>query len=73
MDAIGVTCGPGLVGALLVGMTYGKSLALALGKPARAVNHIEGHVRAVFLEAYRAERLDPQCLPFAWLSPAATP
>src|ERR1700688_2191070 len=33
VDAIGVTCGPGLVGALLVGLTYGKALALSLGKP----------------------------------------
>jgi N6-L-threonylcarbamoyladenine synthase len=51
VDAIGVTQGPGLVGSLLVGLTYGKVLALALGKPLVAVNHIEGHVHAVFLEA----------------------
>lgn len=51
VDAIGVTQGPGLVGSLLVGLTYGKALALALGKPLVAVNHIEGHVHAVFLEA----------------------
>jgi len=53
LDAIGVTQGPGLVGSLLVGVTYGKALAEALGKPLIAVNHLEGHVRAVFLEAYR--------------------
>jgi N6-L-threonylcarbamoyladenine synthase len=53
LDAIGVTQGPGLVGALLVGITYGKTLAAALGKPLVAVNHLEGHVHAVFLEAYK--------------------
>jgi N6-L-threonylcarbamoyladenine synthase len=57
IDAIGVTHGPGLVGALLVGMTYGKTLALALGKPLIAINHLEGHVRAVFLEGHRAGRV----------------
>jgi N6-L-threonylcarbamoyladenine synthase len=51
LDAIAVTQGPGLVGALLVGLTYGKALALALGKPLVAVNHLAGHVHAVFLEA----------------------
>jgi N6-L-threonylcarbamoyladenine synthase len=53
VDAIGVTQGPGLVGALLVGITYGKTLAAALGKPLVAVNHLEGHVHAVFLEAHK--------------------
>lgn len=56
VDAIGVTHGPGLIGALLVGLTYGKTLALALGKPLVGVNHLEGHVHAVFLEAYRQGR-----------------
>src|SRR2546425_7642265 len=56
VDAIGVTKGPGLVGALLVGITYGKTLAEALGKPLVPVNHLEGHVHAVFLEAYKAGR-----------------
>jgi tRNA N6-adenosine threonylcarbamoyltransferase len=54
VDAIGVTQGPGLVGALLVGITYGKTLAAALGKPLVPVNHLAGHVHAVFLEAHRA-------------------
>src|SRR6202521_2343039 len=54
LDAIGVTHGPGLVGALLVGITYGKTLAQALGKPLVGVNHLEGHVHAVFLEAHKA-------------------
>jgi len=56
VDAIGVTQGPGLVGALLVGITYGKTIAQALGKPLVPVNHLEGHVHAVFLEAYKAGR-----------------
>src|ERR1700739_4563325 len=56
LDAVGVTSGPGLVGALLVGITYGKTLALALGKPLVPVNHLEGHVHAVFLEAHKAGR-----------------
>jgi N6-L-threonylcarbamoyladenine synthase len=53
LDAIGVTQGPGLVGSLLVGITYGKTLAMALGKPLVGVNHLEGHVHAAFLEAYQ--------------------
>ncbi|HUE55960.1 MAG TPA: tRNA (adenosine(37)-N6)-threonylcarbamoyltransferase complex transferase subunit TsaD [Candidatus Udaeobacter sp.] len=56
VDAIGVTQGPGLVGALLVGITYGKTLAQSLGKPLVPVNHLEGHVHAVFLEAHKARR-----------------
>ena len=56
VDAIGVTQGPGLVGALLVGITYGKTLAESLGKPLVPVNHLEGHVHAVFLEAHKAGR-----------------
>src|ERR1700722_5452499 len=56
VDVIGGTHGPGLVGALLVGVTYGKALAQSLGKPLIGVNHLEGHVRAVFLEANRTGR-----------------
>src|SRR6202162_1366863 len=56
VDAIAVTQGPGLVGALLVGITYGKTLAAALKKPLIPVNHLEGHVHAVFLEAHRVGR-----------------
>ncbi len=52
IDAVGVTQGPGLVGSLLVGVTYGKVLASELGKPLVPVNHLEGHVHAVFLEAH---------------------
>jgi len=50
LDAIAVTNGPGLAGALLVGITYAKALAFALGKPLIAVNHLEGHIHAVLLE-----------------------
>src|ERR1700733_2003746 len=56
IDAVAVTQGPGLVGALLVGVTYGKVLAQALGKPLIGINHLEGHVHAVFLEAHIAGR-----------------
>ena len=66
LDAIAVTSGPGLAGALLVGISYAKSLAYALGKPLIAVNHLEGHIHAVLLEqaqlAARSE-LDPLALP----------
>ena len=51
LDAIAVTEGPGLAGALLVGITYAKALALGLGKPLIAVNHLEGHIHAVLMEA----------------------
>jgi N6-L-threonylcarbamoyladenine synthase len=57
VDAIGVTQGPGLVGALLVGITYGKTLAAALGKPLIPVNHLAGHVHAVFLETHKSGRV----------------
>ena len=50
VDAIAVTQGPGLIGALLVGLTYAKAMAWALGKPLIGVNHLEGHVHAVLLE-----------------------
>ncbi len=53
LDAVGVTQGPGLVGSLLVGITYGKALAHALGKPLIAVNHLAGHIHAAFLGAYQ--------------------
>ena len=50
VDAIAVTQGPGLAGALLVGLSYAKALAFALDKPLIAVNHLEGHIHAVLLE-----------------------
>jgi tRNA N6-adenosine threonylcarbamoyltransferase len=50
VDAIAVTQGPGLAGALLVGISYAKALAFALDKPLITVNHLEGHIHAVLLE-----------------------
>jgi N6-L-threonylcarbamoyladenine synthase len=50
VDAIAVTQGPGLAGALLVGISYAKAIAFALDKPLIAVNHLEGHIHAVLLE-----------------------
>src|SRR5258708_393290 len=50
IDAIAVTQGPGLAGALLVGISFAKALSFALNKPLIAVNHLEGHIHAVLLE-----------------------
>lgn len=50
IDAIAVTAGPGLVGALLVGVMYGKTLAFSLARPLLGVNHLEGHLFAPTLE-----------------------
>jgi N6-L-threonylcarbamoyladenine synthase len=58
LDAIAVTQGPGLVGALLVGFSFAKSFAYALGKPWVGVNHLEAHLNSVFLEP------DPPSFPF---------
>ncbi len=58
IDAIAVTRGPGLVGALLVGFSFAKSLAYALRMPWVGVNHLEGHIHSVFLEQ------DPPAFPF---------
>lgn len=49
VDAIAATCAPGLIGALLVGANFGKSLAFALGKPFIPVHHIRGHIAATYL------------------------
>ncbi len=56
LAAVAVTRGPGLVGSLLVGLTYAKSLCFARGIPLIGVNHIEGHIHAVVLEARRDAR-----------------
>jgi N6-L-threonylcarbamoyladenine synthase len=61
LDAIAVTRGPGLVGSLLVGFSFAKACAYALGIPWVGVNHLEGHINSVFLEA------DPPPFPFAAL------
>jgi N6-L-threonylcarbamoyladenine synthase len=59
LAAVAATSGPGLVGSLLVGLTYAKSLCYARGLPLIAVNHIEGHIHAVLLEARRAGGVVP--------------
>src|SRR5271170_3390687 len=55
IDAIAVTQGPGLAGALLVGISFAKALSFALSKPLIAVNHLEGHIHAVLLEQRQSE------------------
>jgi len=60
IDALAVTKGPGLAGALLVGVSYAKALAYATGKPLIAVNHLEGHIHAVLLEQRQAGNHDLQ-------------
>jgi N6-L-threonylcarbamoyladenine synthase len=58
VDAIAVTQGPGLAGALLVGISFAKALAFALEKPLIAVNHLEGHIHAVLLEQRQSENAE---------------
>jgi N6-L-threonylcarbamoyladenine synthase len=58
IDGVAYTAGPGLIGALLVGAGFARSLAYAWGKPAVAVHHLEGHLLAPLLEA------DPPAFPF---------
>lgn len=53
LDAVAVTEGPGLAGALLVGIVYAKALAFGVSKPLIAVNHLEGHIHAVLMESRR--------------------
>lgn len=55
IDAIAVTYGPGLVGALLVGVSAAKALAFATGKPLVGVHHIEGHISANYIENLELE------------------
>lgn len=50
VDLIGVTCGPGLVGALLIGLATAKAFAFAAGKPLVGVHHIQGHISANYIE-----------------------
>lgn len=59
IDAIATTCTPGLVGALLVGMSVGKTLAMVHQKPFLGVHHLEGHIYAAYLEQ---EELQPPFL-----------
>src|SRR5688572_32300772 len=55
MDGIAATAGPGLIGSLLVGLTYAKALSYSMKKPLAAVNHIEGHIYSVLFEDQEAE------------------
>ena len=55
VDGIAVTHGPGLIGSLLVGLTYAKAIAFAAGKPMVGVDHIEGHIYSVSIENPDAE------------------
>jgi len=61
INGIAVTHGPGLVGSLLVGLSFAKSLAFAKGLPLIGVNHVEGHLSAIFLEE------NPPSVPFVGL------
>jgi N6-L-threonylcarbamoyladenine synthase len=62
VDLIAVTAGPGLVGALLVGIATAKGIAAARGLPLAAVDHLQGHVAANFLQTENEEPLDPPFL-----------
>ncbi|WP_353072573.1 tRNA (adenosine(37)-N6)-threonylcarbamoyltransferase complex transferase subunit TsaD [Tunturiibacter gelidiferens] len=62
LDAVAVTAGPGLAGALLVGITYAKALTFGLDKPLISVNHLEGHIHAVLMETRQLNEL-PMELP----------
>jgi tRNA N6-adenosine threonylcarbamoyltransferase len=64
VEAVAVTEGPGLIGSLLVGLVYGKALALSLGKPLVGVNHLEGHIHAVLLQN-AIERSEGRLVPVA--------
>lgn len=61
IDAVAVTNRPGLIGALLVGLSFAKAFAYALDRPLLAVNHLEGHIYANFLE-HAAIELPALCL-----------
>ncbi|MEE8199599.1 MAG: tRNA (adenosine(37)-N6)-threonylcarbamoyltransferase complex transferase subunit TsaD [Candidatus Acidoferrales bacterium] len=58
VDAVAVTQGPGLIGSLLVGVAYAKAMAWSLGKPLIGVNHLEGHIHAVLLQAEQNAEAD---------------
>src|SRR5438445_4705580 len=72
IDAIAVTQGPGLAGALLVGVSYAKALAFALEKPLITVNHLEGHIHAVLLKKSRKEIFRSIFRCWRWWFPAGT-
>jgi len=67
LDAIAVTQGPGLIGSLLVGVSYAKAMAWSLGKPLIGINHLEGHIHAVLLEAAQKAEAAPMEFPVVTL------
>jgi N6-L-threonylcarbamoyladenine synthase len=68
IDAIAVTQGPGLVGSLLVGVQVAKALAWSLGKPLVGVNHLDGHLLAVYLRRPdKDEQQDGPAMPYVGL------
>jgi len=62
IDAVAVTIGPGLAGALLVGANFAKALAYALSLPLIAVNHLEAHIYAAWLDSEREPPFPALCL-----------
>ena len=67
IDAIAVTQGPGLAGALVVGLNAAKAMAYALGRPLVAVNHLEAHIYANWLTPIGAEPIAPPRFPVVTL------
>jgi N6-L-threonylcarbamoyladenine synthase len=67
IDAVAVTQGPGLAGALVVGMNAAKGLAYALDRPLVAVNHLEAHIYANWLERPGAGQVEPPAFPLVCL------
>lgn len=67
IDAIAVTQGPGLVGSLLVGVQVAKALSWALDKPLIGVNHLDGHLFAVYLHRAQEPRVDVPAMPYVAL------
>ncbi len=63
LDVIAATRGPGLVGALLVGLSVGKALAFGLGRPFHAVHHLEGHLYSPFLHPGTGAAAEPAAVP----------
>lgn len=74
LAAVAVTSGPGLAGALLVGISFAKAYAFGLGKPLIAVNHLEGHIHAVLMQRGSKTTLGAPHLAEMWdLTPDGAP
>ena len=63
IDAIAYTNGPGLLGSLLVGSSFAKSFALALGKPLIGINHMHGHVLSLFIDDEKQNKIEKKWNP----------